>query len=594
MSKTNRSVAEYIYKLDIPFSRNKYKRVKNEFEKLLVSPIKAISLLVTVAGIFALLFEVKYFSNLSGQIYIVRLAQTIISFSILVFSFLYEKKKHQVFIIHILLSLVVIVSAIMVILIPSTFQFNSQIAGLIIFTSSLFLSWEVKNQIIVAIYYNAFSVSAIFLSNTKTFITANFIESVIYVLFLGLFSIIASAVNFKMRMELAEKSFIIEESEKKFRSLFDNSTEGIFQMDINGKFITANPSLIKIFDFDSFEDIIKNNIDIAFLTKHFEESGEVKNYRFNLKKKDGREVVVSLNAKMIYDEDKKFRFYEGNMRDITKEVLLERERLAVVEALRIEKEKSDCLANEAIEVSKIKSDFLAYMSHEIRLPINGVLGYLEIVEQEAYNDKSDLMMCVKKATSSANSLLNFMNNILDISKIEACRMELEEINFSLREVLTDAISTVDSLVLDKSLKIKSNIENNIPLILIGDPDRLRQIFINFLSNAIKFTQEGEILINISLLKITDHDATIFASVKDTGIGISKEQLNMLFEAYSQADKSYKRIYGGTGLGLRICKEFIHMMDGEISVESEEGKGSEFRFTAKFKITNELLGYSSMK
>jgi len=491
--------------------------------------------------------------------------------------------------------MVVIVSATMVILIPSTFQFNSQIAGLIIFTSALFLSWEVKNQIIVAIYYNAFSVSAIFLSNTNIYFIPNLIESVVYVLFLGLFSIIASAVNFKMRMELAEKSFIIEESEKKFRSLFDNSTEGIFQMDSNGKFITANPELVKIYGFDSIEDLIKNNIDIESLTEnknkkvlinHLEERGDVKNYRLNLEEKEGTEVVVSLNATKVFDDENNFQFYEGNMHDITKEVLLERERLAVVEALRIEKEKSDCLAREAIEVSKIKSDFLAYMSHEIRLPINGVLGYLDIVEQGEYNDKNELMMFVKKAISSANSLLDFMNNILDISKIEACRMELEEINFSLREVLTAAISAVDSLTFDKSLKIKSNIENNVPLILIGDPDRLRQIFINFLSNAIKFTREGEILINISLVKITDHDVTIYASVKDTGIGISKEKLNMLFEAYSQADKSYKRIYGGTGLGLRICKEFIHMMDGEISVKSEEGKGSEFIFTAKFKIGNE--------
>jgi PAS domain S-box-containing protein len=592
MSDLNHSISDYIYKLEIPFSRNKYARVKSELEKLLISPIKAISLLVTIAGIFALLFEVKYFANLSGEIYLVRLVQTVISFTILVYSFLYNKKEHQVLIIHILLSMIVIVSAIMIFLIPSTFQFNSHIAGLIIFTSALFLNWEVKNQIIVAIYYNAVSASAIFLSNTKIYFIPNFFESIVFVLFLGMISIIASAVNFKMRMEVAQKSFLIEESEKKYRSLFDNSSEGIFQFDSDGRFVTANPATANILEFNSPEDIIKKNINIETysgsknkdeLISQLKEFGEIQNYRISLLSTNGKETIVSLNAKIIYDEDPSKYYYEGNMHDITEEVLLDRKRTLAEEALKVEKEKSDRLAKEATEVSKIKSDFLAYLSHEIRLPINGVLGYLEIIEQEVYNGKNELMMFVKKASDSANSLLDFINNILDISKIEACRIELEEIDFSIREVLNEAISNVNSIAQNKLLKIIDNIEENVPLILIGDPFRLRQIFVNFLSNAVKFTLQGEVKINISLLALTTENATILVSVKDTGIGISKEKLNMLFAAYAQADKSYKRIFGGTGLGLRICKEFLHMMDGEISIESEEGKGSEFRFTVKLKV-----------
>jgi PAS domain S-box-containing protein len=594
MSQTNSSFAEYIYKLELPFSITKYEKVKKEFEKLLISPIKAISLLVTIAGIFALLFEVKYFTNLSGEIYIVRLAQTIISFSILVYSFMSDKKEHQVLIIHILLSTIVIVSAIMIILIPSTFQFNSQIAGLIIFTSALFLSWEVKNQIIVAIYYNAVSASAIFLSNTKMYFIPNLLESIIFILVLGLFSIIACAVNFKMRMEIAEKSFVVEESEKKYHSLFNNSTEGIFQTDLNGNFITANSALLKIYGFDSVDELINNNVDVEFfsepadkksLVNYLKEKGEINNHRLVLNKKDGSEVIVSLNAKMIYDEGKNTQYYEGNMHDITTEVVLERKRCAAEEALKIEKDKADRLAKEATQSSKIKSDFLAYMSHEIRLPVFGILGYLDLVEQEAYNNKDELMLYIKRSVSSANSLLDFINNVLDISKIEANRMELEEIDFSIREILQSSVSTVDSLANEKSLPVKYTIDENVPSILIGDPVRLQQIFTNLLSNAIKFTLKGEISVNISLKEIDDRYATLYTVVKDTGIGIPKEKLLMLFDSYFQGDKSYKRIFGGTGLGLRICKEFIHMMDGEITIESEEGKGSEFRFNAKFKVKN---------
>ena len=597
MSKTGISFADYIYKLELPFSKAKYGIAKKEFEKLLVSPIKAISLLVTIAGIFALLFEVKYFADLSGEIYVVRLAQTIVSFSILVYSFLYNKKEHQVLIIHILLSMIVIVSAIMIILIPTTFQFNSHIAGLIIFTSALFLSWEVKNQIIVAIYYNAVSASAIFLSSAKIYFIPNFLESVIFILFLGMISIIASAVNFKMRMEVAQKSFVIEESEKKYRSLFDNSSEGIFQTDVNGKFITANSSLLSIYGFDSPDDLIKNNTCIEFyketynnttLIDYLNENGEIRNHKMSLKKNDGSEVIISLNAKMINNEENNRRFIEGNMHDITNEVILERKRFAAEEALKIEKDKSDRLAKDATQVSRIKSDFLAYMNHEIRLPVYGILGYLDLVQQEVYNSKNELVTYIKKAVSHANSLLDFINNVLDISKIEANRMELDQIDFNIREILQLAVSIVYSPVQDISIDLKYDIDDRIPEVLIGDPIRLQQIFTNILSNALKFTIYGEITINLSLQERTDNYVIINTLIKDTGVGIPKAKLQMLVDSYSQDKKSYKRIFDGTALGLRICKEFIRMMDGKLVIKSEENKGSEFQFNTKYKVKNEKL------
>ncbi len=592
MSKKNNSFANYIFRQEQPFTSSKYERVKEELEKLLISPLKVISLLVTIAGVFALVFEVKYFTEHSTAIYFVRLFQTFTGFFILLHSFFIDKKDNRVLVVHLLLLMIVLVSAIMIYIIPSTLQFNSHIAGLVIFTSALFLSWEVKNQIIVAIYYNLVFASAIFLNTATIYFIPNMFESVVFVLFLGMLSIVASAVNFKMRMDLADKSFKIEESERKFHSLFSNSIEGIFQTTLEGKFITVNPAMVEILGYNSSEELLKVDLekdvylkpdDRRALSKFLKEKGEVVNYRLPLKRKDGTEIIVSMNDKLVHEPEINKYYYEGNMHDITKEVILDRERRSAEEALRIEKNKSDRLAKEATQANEAKSTFLANMSHEIRTPMNGVLGYLELIEQDAYDDKAELILFVNRARSAASSLLDIINNVLDISKIEAGKIELEEIDFSLREVLNEAVLTVKSLADEKCLPIVHNISNNVPLLLNGDPIRLRQIFTNLLSNAIKFTSEGEISVSISLKEITDGKATVLASVKDTGIGIPQNKLDMLFQPFSQVDSSYKRLYGGTGLGLRICKEFVHMMGGEINVASNEGKGSNFYFTAKFTL-----------
>jgi len=536
MKRKNNSIAQYIFKQEQPFSSTKYAKVKGELEKLLISPLKVISLLVTIAGIFALVFEVRYFTQYSTTIYFVRLFQTFTGFLILIHSIFIDKKDNRVFVVHLLLLMIVLVSAIMIYLIPSTLQFNSHIAGLVIFTSALFLSWEVKNQIIVAIYYNLVFASAIFFNNGSIYFIPNMFESVIFILFLGMLSIVASAVNFKMRMDLAEKSFRMEESEKKFHSLFNNSAEGIFQTTMEGKFTTVNPALVKILGYESAEELYQidiessvycNQDDRRTLSRILKEKGEVTNYRLPIKKKDGSEIIVSLNDKLILDEDTNTYYYEGNMHDITKEEILDRERRNVEDALKLEKNKSDRLAKEAMQANEAKSTFLANMSHEIRTPMNGVLGYLELIEQDAYDDKEELMLFVNRARSAASSLLDIINNVLDISKIESGKIELETIDFSLREVLNDAITTVKSLADEKVLPINYKINDEVPLLLIGDPIRIRQIFTNLLSNAIKFTTEGEVSVSVGLKEIIGNTANLLISVKDTGIGIPKDKISRL-------------------------------------------------------------------
>ncbi len=274
------------------------------------------------------------------------------------------------------------------------------------------------------------------------------------------------------------------------------------------------------------------------------------------------------------------RVLDASRRDRERLMMNNKELLGMNEQLEKANEQVKSFAFKAGEANIAKREFLAVMSHEIRTPVNGIIGMTELALQtDLTPGQRDYLETIN---SCAESLLALLNDVLDFSKIEAGKLELERTEFSLRELLGETVTTLAPRAQNKGIELLLHIRPEVPDMIVGDPHRLRQVIVNLVGNSLKFTERGEVVVRVENSRWVDGNAELAFSVADTGIGIPPDRVGTIFQAFNQADYSTTRRFGGTGLGLAITQQLVHLMGGgEVKVESEMGRGSVFRFTARF-------------
>ena len=362
------------------------------------------------------------------------------------------------------------------------------------------------------------------------------------------------------------------------RSLIESNIDALMTTDPSGIITDVNKQMAEL-TLRTRSELIGTPFKNYFTDQNRAEAGirlvlnnkQVTDYELIARASDGKETDVSYNATTFYNRDGILQGVFAAARDIT-----ERKRLdQTLHDKNIELEVAISLAEKA---NLAKSDFLANMSHEIRTPMNAIIGmsYLAL-KTELTSRQRDY---INKIKGSSRHLLGIINDILDLSKIEAGKLSVEHIEFELEKVLDNVADLIADKTSSKGLELIFDLGKNVPPFLIGDPLRLGQILINYSNNAVKFTEHGEIDITIRVKDETNKDVLIHCAVRDTGIGLSDEQMGRLFQSFSQADASTTRKFGGTGLGLVIAKKLAELMGGEVGVNSEPGKGSTFWFTAR--------------
>jgi two-component system sensor histidine kinase/response regulator len=385
---------------------------------------------------------------------------------------------------------------------------------------------------------------------------------------------LARDVTDRMRAEAA-----LRESEERFRGTFENAAVGIAHKDLEGRFLRVNQTFCEIVGYYHDELLSKrwqeitHPDDLATSQSHYRPLLSGESSSFSLEKryvrKDHSLVWVDISVSLQRDEAGSPAYAIVVIQDISERKRLEDE-------LRKAKETAEA-ANRA------KDEFLANVSHEIRTPMNAILGMTELALDTPLNEAQ--RQYLKTVKSAADNLLGIINDLLDFSKIEAGKLALDPADFFLRATLGDTLRTLAIRAHKKGLELVSHVQPDVPDALIGDAGRLRQVLLNLVGNAIKFTEEGEVVVRVEVASdlATAGDVGLRFTVRDTGIGIPSEKQESIFRAFEQEDASTTRRYGGTGLGLTIAARLVTLMGGTITVESQPGRGSSFAFTARLGL-----------
>ncbi len=390
-----------------------------------------------------------------------------------------------------------------------------------------------------------------------------------------------------LEAQVIERTGKLKQSEERSRRLVETTNVVPWEADVDTfRFTYVGPRVANLLGYPAGDWLAE-----GFWTNHLhpEDSERVVSFRreapeqhkdhefeYRMIAADGRTVWVRDIASVVADAEGEPKQLRGFVFDVTERKLTERK---LSEAAVELQEKNDELVearDKALETGRLKSEFLANMSHEIRTPMNVIIGMTELTLDTPLSDTQKRYLSLVQ--NSAESLLTIINDILDFSKIEAGKLTLDLTPFDIKGLVKDTTALLELKAHEKGLELATDVQPGIPDIVSGDAARLRQVIVNLMSNAIKFTEKGKVVLHLKLVAVSDDEVQLYIAVEDTGIGIPSDKLRLIFDSFAQADGSTTRRYGGTGLGVPISERLVRLMEGELRVSSEVDRGSTFFFT----------------
>jgi len=567
----------------------------------LLNTLRIAAIITAILGVTSLVLEVKFYFQFRFEIYIARLVPTLFSFITLLFVQSEFGRKYKILLTH--LYLITILGSVSYVInkIPSLFLYNNIAASLFVLTLSLFFVWEVRNQILVSIYFlilfgvSAYHSNILDFSQTSTFVAILTTTSLLIIGVFGNYLKFSNARSGSQKIKTQLKdsdSNVLTSSDKSLTNFLTGSSIPFFQISKEGKFIFSNPSFNHIMGFKNnsdlnfFEDLIQNDNVKNHIEKKLENKGRLESYRLNIVNKEGKNVVLLMDCKAEIDEEN-CDYFEGYLRDITLQFKSEKAIDDELKTLRKSKQSRYNVLKNVEEESLKKNNIISKMGHELRTPMNSVLGFLTLIENGLFESEEELKDFSHSAKLSAESLLNLINDIVEISKIEDGTIGIVDFEFNIREEIEKIISVIEPHIKLKSAILVSNVSENIPSTIISDPSKYSQILTNLLNNANEATDGGEIKVFISEEVDKSGIVQLVTSIEVTGNVIPQDIIDEVFNGTIRSEDNDSKVSTSI-LHLIICKELTSLLNGTISSNVTEGKSSKFVFKIPVKYSlNEL-------
>lgn len=544
----------------------------------IVKSLKISSAISIIAGSWSLLFEIYYFHFFTLDVYIARVLFTIISVAIFFFSYRNVSQHVITILIHLLIISLISSFIYTIYKIPDTLFINSQILSLLVFTTALIFSWEVKNQIIVAIYYNVLFAGSIIFNGSNIFLLPNLFSITIFVCLISLLSVIASAVNYSRRKIYKAKT-------EEINFIFNSVPIGICRTDLKGNILTKNKFLNSLLRVDHNEgsiNLVKLIDDPNFCEyfSHINASQTSHEVSVNFKNEKNQTVYLRIISKNMLVENGE-RVIDFIIKDETKEILAIYEQKEIAFKLLNETKEKERMAMLSVQEKNQKIQLLAKINHEVRTPLNAILMFQQMIEEDILHSLEEVKKYSKSVKTAVGYLLNTINNFIDYAKIETGKMENDFELFNLQEEVEDVIQLLKPLAIGKHIDLCLKVEKSSRLLAYSDMKKYRQIIINLIANSIKFTHAGRVNVRLNNRVLRDNQYEISTIIEDTGIGIAEDKLADIFNPFVSLDQVHSDRYS-SGLGLAICKEFIQMLGGRIDVSSSVGQGTQFVVLIQYK------------